>query len=107
MAKSDSDKPIKPPSIGVLIAKVAAGVLFIATGFSQPDQSISYWATAIVLAAALIAWGILGYKNSQKQWEEHQASIQAQEHQRIRVCKVCGARSTGSVCEYCGSPLED
>lgn len=106
MTKTDAEKPIKPPSIGVLIAKVTIGVLFIATGFSQPDQGLSYWATAIVIAAALIAWGILGYTNSKKQWEEYQVSVQAQEQQIVRICKACGARSTGSVCEYCGNPLE-
>lgn len=106
MSNDDGAKPIKPPSTGALIAKAAAGVLFLVTGFTNLDRGFGFLATAAIIGLALIAWGAVGFLNSKKAWEEYQAGMQAQEQQRVRVCKVCGARSTGSACEYCGSPLE-
>ena len=106
MANDNESKQIKPPSTGALIAKVTCGVLFAATGFYDTSQGIANIVTGIIIGLALIAWGILGYKNSQKVWSEHQIASREQELQKVRVCKTCGARSTGSVCEYCGSPLD-
>lgn len=111
MAKNSGDKPIKPPSTGVLITKLAIAAIFAVTGFVPAENSgrieVINILVGLIMGAAIAAWGLLGYKNSQKAWEEHQASMPEQNKNRIRICKQCGAHSTGDFCEYCGAPLED
>lgn len=87
-------------SIGAMIAKIAAGVLFIVTGFSSPDGgwTFGYFLTALVIGAALIAWGLLPYLKVTK--------AKTAEKETVKVCEACGATGTGTICEYCGKKLK-
>lgn len=74
------------PSLGPTIAKVAIGALFIVTGFTSLDKGIGFLCTALVIGAALIAWGViplLGEKQDQTLWEEQQPQENVQEYQAI------------------------
>jgi len=100
---------IKPPSIGALIAKVAFGILFIIYGFVPPEgntSGLAYTATSLVIGVALIVWGVVPYLNKKRAWEASQAQERAAMLNTVRICKACGAKSTGSHCEYCGAPLD-
>ena len=107
----------KPPSIGAFIAKVAFGVLFIVAGLFPPKDTesdpVMYTATAVVIGVALIAWGIATYLAKKKAYEAHLEEVSKKkeearraEVERVRICKVCGARTSGTQCEYCDAPLD-
>ena len=83
-------------SFGAMIAKIAAGALFIVTGFSSPEGgwTLGYFLTAVVMGAALIAWGLLPYLKAKKAKEDKQ--------EKAKVCESCGATGTGETCDYCG-----
>lgn len=87
-------------SFGAMIAKIAIGILFISTGFSSPEGgwTFSYFLTALVIGAALIAWGLLPYINATKS--------KTAEKETVKVCESCGAIGTSSFCEYCGKKLK-
>lgn len=103
------EKTPKSPSTGALIAKVAFGALFIVYGFF-PTEGISsgleYIITSIVIGTSLIAWGVMSYQKQKKAWEAYQEESRIASLNVVKTCKVCGAKSKGSVCEYCGSPLD-
>ena len=67
------------PSIGALIAKIAIGILFIIVGlFSEPSGDsprIVYMLIGIVIGAALIVWGVLGYKQQQRRIEDAKMEV--------------------------------
>lgn len=71
------------PSLGAMIAKIAIGLLFIVvTCFSKPSGDIppiGYILMGIVIGGALIAWGILGYKQQQKKIEDAKMELILQE----------------------------
>ena len=94
-------------STGAMIAKIAAGILFVLAGFSSPDSgwSIGYFLTALVVGGALIAWGIVPYLKVQKAKKQEEVSMRKVAEQRInstKKCASCGAIGTGEFCEYCG-----
>lgn len=99
-------KQIKPPSVGAAIAKIAFGAMFVVVAFTESQQGVGYVITGLIMGAALIVWGVLGYKNGKKTWENYMEAQSAQAKSKVRVCPYCGARTSGSVCEYCGSPLD-
>ncbi len=99
-------RQIKPPSVGAAIAKIAFGALFVVIGFAESYRGVVYVATSLIMGAALIAWGVLVYRNGKKMWEEQQSTLREQEVSRVHYCRHCGARTSGRVCEYCGSPLD-
>lgn len=86
-------------SYGALIAKVAAGVLFLVVSFAM--DSFGEVCVGLILAAALIAWGLIPYFAAKKKQEEQRRK----EARRKRICPYCGAATRGRVCEYCGSDL--
>lgn len=47
------------PSLGKTIAKVAFGLLFIVTGFTNISKGIGYLLTALIVGGALVAWGVI------------------------------------------------
>ena len=57
----------------------------------------------LILAAALIAWGLVPYFTAKKKQEE----LRRKEARRKKVCPACGATTRGDTCEYCGSDLSD
>ena len=88
-------------SFGAMIAKIAGGIIFILTGFSSPESgwTFGYFLTALVIGAALIAWGLLPYLKAKKTHTVEQENV------NIKVCESCGATGTGDICEYCGNKL--
>lgn len=98
-------------SIGAMIAKIAFGLLFIFAGFSSPDDgwTFSYFLTAIVIGAALIAWGLIPYLNAQKVKKTGNIANEetVEENEGIKTCASCGATGYGKFCEYCGKKLSE
>lgn len=97
-------------SKGAMIAKIAVGVLFVIAGFSSPESgwSVGYFLTALVIGAALIAWGIApALQSKRKASAEAEARAEARRalENEPKRCPACGATSKGKYCEYCGSKL--
>ncbi len=65
------------PSTGALILKVAIGALFIVVGATGGDEgfNLTVFLTGLVIGIALIAWGILGYRQQKKQIEDARLDI--------------------------------
>ena len=101
--------------------KVTVGLIFIAAMFGDDEAEIGTIVTGCVIGLALIAWGIIPFvleKKEQKKAEEKLAAIEEKrrleleaqmkaEAEKPKYCSKCGASTKGSVCEYCGSPLDD
>ena len=109
-------KKSKKPSIGGLIAKCAAGFVFIAIGIApDPEFEAGARAMAIIIGLALVVWGIAKYYSYHKQQKLIMQEIEREEQEiremkaalnnKPRKCPYCGATTKGSVCEYCGSSL--
>ena len=100
-------------SMGAMIAKIAAGALFVIVGFSAPEGgwTFGYFLTCLVVGAALIAWGALPYVNAQKLKKANDHTVgktNAQETSgEMKVCASCGAAGYGTFCEYCGKKLSE
>ena len=62
----------KTPSLGVTIAKVAVGAMFIVVGLDDLFTDFSGTMIGIIIGAALIAWGLIPYFEAKrrKQTEE-------------------------------------
>lgn len=88
-------------SYGALIAKVAAGGLFLVVSFTM--DSFGEVCVGLILAAALIAWGLIPFFAAKKRQEEQRRK----EATRKRICPYCGATTKGQTCEYCGSDLTE
>ena len=100
--------PAKKPTPSAMIAKIAIGVMFLAVSFTG-DLEASGRAVGIVLAAALIAWGLVPYFKAKKAQEAAAAvRVEAEIAQKNapKKCPACGAMTKGDVCEFCGTALK-
>ena len=95
------------------ILKAFGCFMFVLTAFS-PDKTKEGWFStsviAMVIALAFLAWlviPIIKQKKSQAAEEEYAIEVQKSIDNRISICPHCGAKTKGSVCEYCGSPLDE
>ena len=52
---------MKRPSLGKTIAKIAIGACFIAVGLEDVFGDFSGFLVAVIIGAALIAWGLIPY----------------------------------------------
>lgn len=98
-------------STGAMIAKIAVGVLFLVIAVTE-EMEPSARGVGIVLAAALIAWGLVPYFKAKKAREaaaaDAAAAREAAEFLRQnekKTCPACGATTKGDACEYCGTRL--
>lgn len=89
-------------SIGSMIAKIAAGALFIIVGADM--DTTSEVLTSLVLGGALIAWALVPYIKAKKAEKQSAAEVKALSD-LPKTCPHCGANTKGNVCEYCGSRL--
>ena len=94
------------------ILKAFGCFMFVLTAFS-PDKTKDGWFStsviAMVIALAFLAWLMipaLKLKKKQADAEEYAEQIRKDIENTVSVCPHCGATTKGSVCEYCGSPLE-
>lgn len=99
-------------SMGVMIAKIAVGLVFICAAFATGTAGATI--TGIIIGLALIAWGLLPYLlpklEAKKAAEAEAAAIAAEAERRAnmpKVCPACGAHTKGMKCEYCGAVLPD
>ena len=108
----------KKPRTGVMIAKIAAGLLFIYIGIApDPEFEAGARGVSIIIGLALIAWAYIPYRNWKARKKEVLEQIEKEEKEiaqlkealknRPRKCPHCGANTRGNVCEYCGSVLMD
>lgn len=85
---------------------------FVLTAFS-PDKAKEGWFStsviAMIIGLAFLAWLIIPAIKVKKA----EADAEAEYHETMKridnsvsICPHCGARTKGTVCEYCGSPLE-
>ena len=83
-------------SLGAMVAKIVVGLVFVLMGFLSPEGgwTLGYFFTALVIGAALIAWGLLPYLKAKKAHKDEQVVG--------KICASCGATGTGDACEYCG-----
>ena len=111
-------------SVGAAIAKIAVGAIFIAAMFRTSDGEEPDRATVFVggvIGLALIVWAIISVEKAKiedkaaKQAKKENAerlriTIEAEKKaaaEKPKYCTHCGAATKGTVCEYCGSPLDD
>ena len=108
----------RKPKTGTMIAKIAAGLLFIYIGIApDPEFDSGARGVSIIIGAALIAWALIPYYSWKKRRQEVLKEIEEEEKEiremkaairnKPRKCPHCGANTRGSVCEYCGSLLAD
>lgn len=88
-------------SIGAMIAKIAVGCLFLVVSFGMDNAGEV--CVGLILAAAMIAWGLVPYFIAKKKQKE----LRRKEARRKKVCPYCGATTRGNVCEYCGLDLDE
>ena len=96
-------------SKGAMIAKIAAGVIFLIVSLSSGELDAAGRGIGIVIAAALIAWALLPYFKAKKDREAAAARAAAEDFARRNApkkCPACGAMTKGENCEYCGAPLK-
>ena len=96
-------------SKGAMIAKIAVGVIFLIVALTSGELDLAGRGIGVVIAAALIAWGLLPYLKAKKEREAADAQAAAAEFARknaLRKCPACGAMTKGDVCEYCGAALK-
>ena len=73
--QNDAAAP-KTPSLGKTIAKIAIGACFIAVGLDDLPGDLSGFLIALIVGAALIAWGLIPYYQArQKEKQEEIDSI--------------------------------
>lgn len=109
-AASREEKTGMRQSMGAMIAKIAFGTIFILAGFLPPEEgwSVAYFLTALILGAALIAWGIVPYRKAQERARKEAAEPMEFGDSPVRIpqtCPFCGGTGTGDICEYCGKPF--
>ena len=76
MAESNSGQGPKTPTLGKTIAKIAVGACIIAVGFDDLPGDFSGFLIALIVGAALIAWGLIPYYQArQKEKQEEIDSI--------------------------------
>lgn len=95
-------------STGAMIAKLVIGAVFLIVALTG-DLDLSARGVGIVIAAALIAWGLVPYFRAKKASDAAAAQRAAAETARQNApkkCQSCGAMTKGDVCEYCGAPLK-
>ena len=65
------------PSIGAMIAKIAIGAIFIVVGSIGGDKgfNLTYFLIGLIIGLALIAWGILGYRQQMKRIEDAKLEV--------------------------------
>ena len=108
----------KKPKTGVMIAKIAAGLLFIYVGIApDPEFDAGARGVSIIIGLAFVAWALVPYFSWKKRRQEVLEEIEKQEQEikemkamlrnKPRKCPFCGANTKGSVCEYCGSLMTD
>ena len=95
-----------------LILKALMCFTFVLTAFS-PDKTKEGWFSTSVIAMviglaflACILIPVLKQRRSNAEEEAAVEQIRKEAENKVKVCPHCGARTKGSVCEYCGSPLE-
>lgn len=96
-------------SKGAMIAKIVIGVLFLIVSLTSGELDLAARGVGIVIAAALVAWGLVPYLKAKKANEAAAARAAAEEFARknaLRKCPACGAMTKGDVCEYCGAALK-
>ncbi len=96
-------------SPGVMIAKIAGGLLFFAVGVSPSEGgfSLEVFLVGAIIGLALITWGLLPFLagRHRKAKEVESARHQFEQENAPAVCPACGAPTKGIICEYCGTPL--
>ncbi len=102
----------KHQSTGAMIAKIAFGAMFIATGFTaakEEESPLTFLLVSLIIGIALIAWALVPYFQEKKVRQQEmleEISEQQEEYNAPKTCKSCGATGTGDVCEYCGRHYE-
>ena len=97
--------------LGVMILKIALGLLFLAVSLEEGEDgwSLSYFFVCLVLGLSLIAWGLPPWLQGRRRKAEEArrlAEEKAAEAERPRGCRACGAPGRGRVCAYCGTPYD-
>ena len=112
-ASSPSAPAKKPRSKTGTYLRVIFGILFICTGFSCIDDGDDTWITCFVLGIVLLVWQfwpqivhLFRKKQTEIQAQRQAEALEAREAARYKICSHCGATVAGTVCEYCGMPLD-
>ena len=97
----------KPRSKTGTYLRIGFGALMIVCGIDTKDGIM------IVIGLLLLVWQFwpqiaqLFRKKQEQVVEQRQAvAYEAREANRQKICSHCGATVTGTVCEYCGMPLD-
>lgn len=89
------------------ILRIGFGILVLACGIDTSDGIM------IVIALLLFLWQFwpqIGRLFKKRQEEvlvqREREAVELREAGRMKICSHCGANVTGTVCEYCGMPLD-
>ena len=95
-------------SNGAMISKLVIGVMFLIVAFTG-ELDLGARCIGVVIAAAMIAWGLVPYLKAKKDREaaaaQHMA-VESAKRNAPKICPACGAQTKGETCEYCGAPLK-
>lgn len=103
----------KPRSRTGTYLRVIFGILFLCSGFNCIGDGDNTWLTCFVLGIGLLAWQfwpqlmqLFRKKQTELQAQRQAEALEAREAARYKICSHCGATVAGTVCEYCGMPLD-
>ena len=103
----------KPRSKVGAYLRIIFGILFILAAFDSIHDGDNTWLTCLVLGIGLLVWQfwpqlaqLFRKKQAEVEVQRQAAAYEAREATRQKICPHCGANVTGTVCEYCGMPLD-
>lgn len=95
-----------------LILKAMMSFTFFLAAFSPDTEKEGWFSTSVIaflIGLAFLAWILIPFLKQRRikaEEKETVEQIRKDIESKVKVCPHCGAHTKGSVCEYCGSPLE-
>lgn len=106
----DTIVPIfKKQSKGSIIAKSVFAVLCFGAIFTTESNETGAKIILICTGLLLIACTVIPFMKEHKRMAAYKEQQQAKREQQkavYRKCAHCGASTTGDICSYCGSPMD-
>lgn len=106
----DTVVPIfKKQSKKSIIIKLVFAALCIGASFNSGAEEVGSTVILICTGLILIACTVIPFIRDRKRMEAYKEKLRMKKDKEksvYRKCAHCGASSTGDICSYCGSPLD-